>query len=238
VSRTSRRDRDAQRVAIRAAAGRLLAGTPLRSATGKLTGTELITESGLRRDVVYGDHKDLVEEFQAQVKAQQFTPLAAPGPSGRARQAGQRTRQSPAGTSPRTGRQHNPAPDRRRTGHRTRPGPQRHDHQREGDPASHSSGARPDRPGQLVRPRPRPQLAPAVRAWTRALPGLRPKSDRLSDWADAELSVFTLKPPTRGYNALEAQEPVTKGRYSPAVSEVLIQTMSHVSRLALAKLRS
>ena len=30
-----------------------------------------------RRDVVYGDHKDLVEEFQARVKAQQFTPLAA-----------------------------------------------------------------------------------------------------------------------------------------------------------------
>jgi hypothetical protein len=55
---------------------RLLAGTPLRSATGKLTGTELIAESGLRRDVVYGDHKDLVEEFQARVKAQRSTPLA------------------------------------------------------------------------------------------------------------------------------------------------------------------
>jgi hypothetical protein len=77
VSRAARRHRDAERAAIRAAAGRLLAGTPLRSATGKLTGTELITKSGLRRDVVYGDHKDLVEEFQAQVKAQQFTPLAA-----------------------------------------------------------------------------------------------------------------------------------------------------------------
>ena len=77
MSRAARRDRDAERAAIRAAAGRLLAGTPLRSATGKLTGTELITECGLRRDVVYGDHKDLVEEFQAQVKAQQFTPLAA-----------------------------------------------------------------------------------------------------------------------------------------------------------------
>jgi hypothetical protein len=77
VSRIGRRDRDTERAAIRAAAGRLLAGTPLRSATGKLTGTDLITESGLRRDVVYGAHKDLVEEFQAQVKAQQFTPLAA-----------------------------------------------------------------------------------------------------------------------------------------------------------------
>jgi hypothetical protein len=77
VSRAARRDRDAERTAIRAAAGRLLAGTPRRSATGKLTGTELIIECGLRRDIVYGDHKDLVEEFQAQVKAQQFTPLAA-----------------------------------------------------------------------------------------------------------------------------------------------------------------
>lgn len=77
MSRAARRDRDAERADIRAAAGRLLLGTPLRSATGKLTGTELITESGLRRDIVYGDHKDLVEEFQAQVKAQRFTPLAA-----------------------------------------------------------------------------------------------------------------------------------------------------------------
>jgi hypothetical protein len=77
VSRAARRDRDAERTAIRAAADRLLAGTPLRSATGNLTGTELITESALRRDVVYGDHKDLVEEFQARVKARHFTPLAA-----------------------------------------------------------------------------------------------------------------------------------------------------------------
>ncbi|NMI55841.1 MULTISPECIES: hypothetical protein [unclassified Streptomyces] len=72
-----RRDRDAERAAIRAAAARLLAGTPLRSTTGKLTGTELITESGLRRYVVYGNHKDLMEEFQAQAKAQSFTPAAA-----------------------------------------------------------------------------------------------------------------------------------------------------------------
>lgn len=72
----ARRDRDAERTAIRAAAGRLLAGIPLRSATGSLTGTELIAECELRRDVVYGDHKDLVEEFQARAKAQQSTPLA------------------------------------------------------------------------------------------------------------------------------------------------------------------
>jgi hypothetical protein len=72
----TRRDRDAERAAVRAAAHRLLAGTPLRSATGNLTGTELITESGLRRDVVYGDHKDLVGEFQARAKAQRSTPVA------------------------------------------------------------------------------------------------------------------------------------------------------------------
>ncbi|WP_103545051.1 hypothetical protein [Streptomyces sp. SM1] len=71
-----RRDKDAERAAIRAAAARLLAGTPLRSTTGKLTGSELIIESGLRRDAVYGDHKDLVEEFQAQARAQSFTPDA------------------------------------------------------------------------------------------------------------------------------------------------------------------
>lgn len=68
------RDRDAERDAIRAASARLLTGTPRRSTTGKLTGTELITESGLRRDVVYGDHKDLVQDFQARVKAQDATP--------------------------------------------------------------------------------------------------------------------------------------------------------------------
>ncbi|WP_331753229.1 hypothetical protein OG440_39660 (plasmid) [Streptomyces sp. NBC_00637] len=68
------RDRDAESEEIRAAAERLLAGTPLRSTTGKLTGTELITECGLRRDIVYGDHKDLVDEFRARAKAQNFTP--------------------------------------------------------------------------------------------------------------------------------------------------------------------
>ncbi len=70
------RDREAERAALQAAAERLLAGTPLRSASGKLTGSELITESGLRRDVVYGDHKDLVHEFQARVKAQSSAPAA------------------------------------------------------------------------------------------------------------------------------------------------------------------
>lgn len=74
MSRTPR-DRAAERTAIRAAADRLLTGTALHSTTGKLTGTELITESGLRRDVVY-EHRDLVDEFKAQVKAQNTTPLA------------------------------------------------------------------------------------------------------------------------------------------------------------------
>ncbi|MFE4335957.1 hypothetical protein ACFRQM_43320 [Streptomyces sp. NPDC056831] len=68
------RDRKAERQEIRAAAERLLAGTPLRSLVGKLTGTELIAECGLRRDVVYGDHKELVDEFRARAKAQNFTP--------------------------------------------------------------------------------------------------------------------------------------------------------------------
>lgn len=69
------RDRDADRSAIQAAARRLLAGTPLRSASGKLTVTELITESGLRRDIAYS-HRDLIDEFKARLKAQDSTPEA------------------------------------------------------------------------------------------------------------------------------------------------------------------
>jgi hypothetical protein len=75
VSRTSRQ-REAEAASFRAAADRLLAGTPLRSVSGKLTVTELITETGLRRDVVYADHQELTDEFRARVKAQGFTPLA------------------------------------------------------------------------------------------------------------------------------------------------------------------
>ncbi|ABL79469.1 MULTISPECIES: hypothetical protein [unclassified Nocardioides] len=74
-----RRDLDAERRDLTAAAERLLAGTPLRSASGKLTSSELITESGLRRDVVYGDHKDLVDDFKARVKAQDATPSSIAG---------------------------------------------------------------------------------------------------------------------------------------------------------------
>lgn len=73
MSRRALRDRNAEQATIRAAADRLLAGIPLHSTTGKLTTTELITESGLRRDTVY-EHRHLVEEFKARVKAQHSTP--------------------------------------------------------------------------------------------------------------------------------------------------------------------
>jgi hypothetical protein len=69
------RDEEADRAAIRAAADRLLAGTPLHSQSGKLTASELIAESDLRRDVVYR-HSDLIQEFQARAKAQDSTPIA------------------------------------------------------------------------------------------------------------------------------------------------------------------
>jgi hypothetical protein len=70
------RNRAAERDAITAAADRLLAGTPLHSSSGKLSGSELIVESGLRRDVVYGDHRDLVDQFRARAKAQMLVPHA------------------------------------------------------------------------------------------------------------------------------------------------------------------
>jgi hypothetical protein len=74
VSRQSR-DRAAERAAIAAAAERLLAGTPLHSSTGKLTQSELIRESQLRRDIVY-EYADLVDSFKAGVKAQHVVPAA------------------------------------------------------------------------------------------------------------------------------------------------------------------
>ena len=69
------RDEEADRAVIRAAADRLLAGTPLHSQSGKLTASELIVESDLRRDVVYR-HTDLIQDFQARAKAQDSTPTA------------------------------------------------------------------------------------------------------------------------------------------------------------------
>jgi aspartate aminotransferase-like enzyme len=71
------RDHEAERAALRAATERLLSGTPLRSDSGRLTVTELLRESGLRRDTAYDDHKDLVEEFQARARAQHHTPALA-----------------------------------------------------------------------------------------------------------------------------------------------------------------
>lgn len=70
-----RRDRDAEQAAVTAAAERLLAATPLRSATGKLTVSELITESGLRRDIVY-EHPQLIDAFKARAKARDAQPAA------------------------------------------------------------------------------------------------------------------------------------------------------------------
>jgi hypothetical protein len=80
------RDRDTDRSAIQNAAERLLAGTPLRSTSGKLHTTELIRESGLRRDVVY-QHRDLVDSFKAQVKARNAVPDAMQNLSDRYAQA-------------------------------------------------------------------------------------------------------------------------------------------------------
>ncbi|MGW1976614.1 hypothetical protein [Streptomyces sp. NPDC001889] len=71
------RDQAAERRDLEAAAGRLLNGSPLHSGTGRLTVTELLREAGVRRDVAYGDHKDLVEDFQARVRAQDHTPAVA-----------------------------------------------------------------------------------------------------------------------------------------------------------------
>jgi hypothetical protein len=73
-----RRDRNAEKAAITAAASRLLTGIPLRSVTGKLTATELITEAGLRRDGVYEHDKthQVVRDFLVRAKAQHAVPAA------------------------------------------------------------------------------------------------------------------------------------------------------------------
>jgi regulator of protease activity HflC (stomatin/prohibitin superfamily) len=70
-----RRDRAAEQAAVTAAAERLLAATPLRSETGKLTVSELITESALRRDIVY-EHPQLIDTFKARAKARDAKPAA------------------------------------------------------------------------------------------------------------------------------------------------------------------
>ena len=62
------------RCAAQPAANRLLAGTPLHATSGNLTASELIIEAGLRRDVVYRDHKDLVEDYHARARARTIVP--------------------------------------------------------------------------------------------------------------------------------------------------------------------
>lgn len=70
-----RRDRDCERDTIKTASEHLLTGQSVHSRSGKLTITELITESGLRRDIVY-DHPDLVDDFKLRARAQQAVPTS------------------------------------------------------------------------------------------------------------------------------------------------------------------
>jgi hypothetical protein len=55
-----------EREAIRAAADRLLDGTPLRS-TGELTVVQLAAEANVKRWLLTHKHRDLAEQFQARV---------------------------------------------------------------------------------------------------------------------------------------------------------------------------
>lgn len=61
-------DTDGERDAIRAAADRLLDGTPLRS-TGELTVVQLAAEAGVKRWLLTHRHRDLAEQFQARARA-------------------------------------------------------------------------------------------------------------------------------------------------------------------------
>ncbi|MEV0901585.1 hypothetical protein [Actinoplanes sp. NPDC049802] len=62
-----------ERDAIKAAAARLLAGTPLRS-TGALTIVALAQEADVKRHVLTHRHTDLKDLFYAQVRAQGQVP--------------------------------------------------------------------------------------------------------------------------------------------------------------------
>jgi transposase-like protein len=68
----------AERDAIRAAADRLLDGTPLRS-TGELTVVQLAAEAGVKRWLLTHKHRDLAEHFQARARllAGDPPPIAA-----------------------------------------------------------------------------------------------------------------------------------------------------------------
>ena len=69
---------DREREEIRAAAERLLAGTPVRS-TGELTVVQLAAEAGVKRWKLTHQHVDLMRSFQAAVRqAQHESPLVAP----------------------------------------------------------------------------------------------------------------------------------------------------------------
>jgi hypothetical protein len=68
-------DRQAERDAIQAAIGRLLAGTPIRS-TGALTVLQLAAEAGVKRWVLTHKHPDLREAFEGQRQAASGVPAA------------------------------------------------------------------------------------------------------------------------------------------------------------------
>src|SRR5216684_8924523 len=57
-----------ERAAIQAAADRLLAGTPLRSAD-QLTIVQLAVEANVKRWLLTHKHRDLAEQFQARARA-------------------------------------------------------------------------------------------------------------------------------------------------------------------------
>lgn len=63
----------ADRDAIQAAIGRLLAGTPLRS-NGSLTIVALADEANVKRHLLTHRHTDLKEEFYARVRARGHVP--------------------------------------------------------------------------------------------------------------------------------------------------------------------
>lgn len=65
----------AERDGIRAAMGRLLAGTPLRS-DGALTVVSLAAEAAVKRHVLTHRHTDLKDEFYARIRAQGHTPAS------------------------------------------------------------------------------------------------------------------------------------------------------------------
>ena len=64
---------DGERVELRAAADRLLNGTPTRTG-GALTATNLAAEAGLPRHRLYEHHAELVDGFHASAVGRPLTP--------------------------------------------------------------------------------------------------------------------------------------------------------------------